>query len=47
MVRASWRRAALRALVWAGLIAASLYLWWVIGRALLALGPLPAPAAIL
>jgi len=46
MDSAAWRRAILRALVWAALIAASLYLWWLIGRALLAAGPMPAPGTL-
>jgi hypothetical protein len=47
MDQASWRRAIVRALVWAGLIAVSICLWWLIGRAFVALGPLPALGAII
>ncbi|WP_210162771.1 hypothetical protein [Kaistia adipata] len=42
----AWRRAIQRALVWTALIALSVYLWGVIGRAFLAAGLLPVPGAL-
>ncbi|MCX5569576.1 MULTISPECIES: hypothetical protein [Kaistia] len=42
----AWRRVILRTCVFAGLIAASILLWWAIARLMIALGPLPAPAAL-
>lgn len=47
MHSAAWRMAILRALVWAGLIALSVCLWWLIGRVILAVGPLSAPSAVM
>lgn len=41
MDSASWRRAVLRTLVWAGVIALSVYLWWLIGRAFFGAGAIP------
>lgn len=45
MDEAAWRRAVLRVIVWAGLIALSILMWWMLLRLFIAAGPLPAPQA--